>query len=60
IQFWDGMEGKNRDGVRSKYYKIVMSPCSGGETVSFYCFMPTELTKHHEEGFAFEEVPVSD
>ncbi|ESK93765.1 salicylate hydroxylase [Moniliophthora roreri MCA 2997] len=60
IQFWGGMEGKSRDGVRSKYYKIVMSPCSGAETVSFYCFMPTELTKHHEEGFVFEEVPVSD
>ncbi|KAK7015520.1 hypothetical protein VNI00_019101 [Paramarasmius palmivorus] len=60
IQFWGGMEGKSRDGVRSKYYKIVMSPCSAGETVSFYCFMPTELTRHHEEGFVFEEVPVSD
>lgn len=22
--------------------------------------MPTELTKHHEEGFTFAEVPVSD
>jgi len=22
--------------------------------------MPTELTRHHEEGFVFEEVPVSD
>lgn len=23
-------------------------------------FMPTELTKHHEEGFTFKEVPVED
>lgn len=22
--------------------------------------MPTELTKHHEEGFTFKEVPVQD
>ncbi|KAJ3992256.1 salicylate hydroxylase [Lentinula boryana] len=47
IQFWGGIQGKNG---RSKYYKIVMSPCSDGEI----------LTKHHEEGFVFEEVPVSD
>ncbi|KAF9076582.1 salicylate hydroxylase [Rhodocollybia butyracea] len=57
IQFWGGVQGKNG---RSKYYKVVMSPCSGGEIVSFYCFMPTDLTKHHEEGFVFAEVPVSD
>ncbi|KAK7471025.1 hypothetical protein VKT23_002440 [Stygiomarasmius scandens] len=57
IQFWGGMPGSNG---RSKYYKIVMSPCSDAEIVSFYCFMPTELTKHHEEGFTFAEVPVSD
>ncbi|RXW25751.1 hypothetical protein EST38_g82 [Candolleomyces aberdarensis] len=57
IQFWGGSEGRNG---RSKYYKIVMSPCSGGEIVSFYCFMPTEMTNHREEGFTFKEVPVSD
>ncbi|KAK1227945.1 hypothetical protein PQX77_009047 [Marasmius sp. AFHP31] len=57
IQFWGGMAGKNG---RSKYYKIVMSPCSGGDIVSFYCFMPTELTHHREEGFTFAEAPVKD
>ncbi|CAK5275813.1 unnamed protein product [Mycena citricolor] len=57
IQYWGGVPDKNG---RSKYYKIVMSPCSGGEIVSFYCFMPSELTSHHEEGFSFKEVPVSD
>jgi len=70
------MAGKNG---RSKYYKIVMSPCSGGDIVSFYCmsplcpnpqgaivkllflgFMPSELTKHHLEGFEFKEVPVEE
>ncbi|KAG7445926.1 salicylate hydroxylase [Guyanagaster necrorhizus] len=57
IHYWGGMEGKNR---RSKFYKIVMSPCSGYEIVSFYCFMPTEMTKHFEEGFLFEEAPIED
>ncbi|KAJ7638439.1 salicylate hydroxylase [Roridomyces roridus] len=57
IHYWGGVPGKNG---RSKYYKIVMSPCSDGEVVSFYCFMPTELTSHHEEGFVFQEVPVAD
>lgn len=33
-QFWGGAQGKNG---RSKYYKIVMSPCSASEVVSFYC-----------------------
>lgn len=39
-QFWGGMTGKNG---RSKYYKIVMSPCSGGEIVSFYCMLSSHM-----------------
>ncbi|KAK0467871.1 salicylate hydroxylase [Desarmillaria tabescens] len=57
IHYWGGMEGKNG---RSEFYKIVMSPCSGYEIISFYCFMPTEMTKHHEEGFVFAEAPIED
>ncbi|KAF9647651.1 salicylate hydroxylase [Thelephora ganbajun] len=57
IQFWGGMPGENG---RSKYYKIVMTSCSGGDVVSFYCFMPSELTKHHQEGFEFKEVPAEE
>lgn len=57
IHYWGGMEGKSG---RSKFYKIVMSPCSSYEIISFYCFMPTEMTKHHEEGFVFEETPIED
>lgn len=53
IQFWGGFP---KPGL-NHYYKIVMSPCAGGDIVSFYCFMPTELTKHHAEGFVFAEVP---
>ena len=33
-QFWGGIPGQ--DG-RSKYFKVVMTPCSGGDIVSFYC-----------------------
>lgn len=57
IQYWGGMVTKSG---RSKFYKIVMTPCSGGDIVSFYCFMPSELTNHHEEGFEFKEVPVDE
>lgn len=35
IQFWGGFP----KGDLSRYYKIVMSPCSGGDIVSFYCFV---------------------
>lgn len=56
IQFWGGYP---RDDL-SQYYKIVMSPCAGGDILSFYCFMPTELTNHHEEGFSWGEAPVDD
>jgi salicylate hydroxylase len=34
--------------------------CTSSKIVSFYCFMPTEMTNHFEEGFVFAEVPVSD
>lgn len=56
IQFWGGVPAQ----VDSHYYKIVMSPCAGGDIVSFYCFMPTELTSHHEEGFVFDQVDPSE
>jgi len=29
------------------------------QLISLYCSMPTELSNHTEEGFAFDEVPVS-
>lgn len=56
IQFWNGIPREDL----SQYYKIVMSPCAGGDILSFYCFMPTELTNHHEEGFSWGEAPVEE
>jgi salicylate hydroxylase len=56
IQFWGGYP---KDEL-SQYYKIVTSPCAGGDILSFYCFMPTELTNHHEEGFSWGDAPVEE
>lgn len=56
IQAWGGVQGKNG---RDRYYKVVMGPCSGGDIVSLYCFIPSELTNHHQEGFEFKEVSVA-
>lgn len=56
IQFWGGYP---QEGL-SQYYKVVMSPCAGGDIVSFYLFMPTQLTNHQEEGFVFAEAPVDE
>ncbi|KAF9652566.1 salicylate hydroxylase [Thelephora ganbajun] len=53
IQFWGGFAGENG---RSKYYKIVLTPCSDGDIVAFYCFLPSEDTNHHTEAFEFKEV----
>lgn len=39
IQFWGGFT----KGDLNRYYKIVMSPCSGGDVVSFYCFVSDSL-----------------
>ncbi|KAF9647415.1 salicylate hydroxylase [Thelephora ganbajun] len=53
IQFWGGFAGENG---RSKYYKVVLTPCSDGDIVAFYCFLPSEETNHHTEAFEFKEV----
>ncbi|TFK95885.1 hypothetical protein BDV98DRAFT_491496, partial [Pterulicium gracile] len=57
MQYWGGEEGSNG---RSKYYKVVTAPCHGGDVISFYCFMPTELTSHRGSSFEFKEASVSD
>ncbi|KIY64241.1 FAD/NAD(P)-binding domain-containing protein [Cylindrobasidium torrendii FP15055 ss-10] len=60
IHYWGGMPQNESSTTRSQFYKVVMSPCSDYDIVSFYCFMPTEMTNHTKEGFSFIEVPVSD
>ncbi|KAA8651266.1 hypothetical protein EYZ11_006786 [Aspergillus tanneri] len=44
IEFWGG-QGIN---------KIVFSPCRNGEIHSFYCFFPTVMSDHAEEGWNHE------
>ncbi|KAF7354941.1 Salicylate hydroxylase [Mycena sanguinolenta] len=54
-----GEEYKERTDVLN----IIKSSCHRAPEARwshFYCFMPTELTSHHEEGFVFKEVPVTD
>ncbi|KAF8847406.1 FAD/NAD(P)-binding domain-containing protein [Acephala macrosclerotiorum] len=41
IEYWGGQD----------VYKIVYSPCRGGEINSFYCFFPTALSKNPGEGW---------
>lgn len=41
IEYWGGQD----------IYKIVYSPCRGGEINSFYCFFPTVLSKNPGEGW---------
>ncbi|RSH95522.1 hypothetical protein EHS25_000614 [Saitozyma podzolica] len=55
-RYWGGME---TDDV-NKYLKIVMSPCNGGDIVSFYVFFPAELAKTKQEGFTVEDIPLED
>jgi salicylate hydroxylase len=56
IDYWGGF----KDGDRSQYFKIVLSGCRSGEILSFYLFMPQELSPQRSEGFRFEEVPVEE
>ncbi|KAK1141290.1 hypothetical protein N8T08_009194 [Aspergillus melleus] len=44
IEFWGGQ------GID----KIVFSPCRNGEIHSFYCFFPTAMSDHAEEGWNYE------
>jgi salicylate hydroxylase len=61
IDYWGGhpMVGSNGE-PRSQYFKIVLSGCRSGEILSFYLFMPQELSPQRKEGFRFEEVPVEE
>ncbi|KAK0498378.1 salicylate hydroxylase [Armillaria luteobubalina] len=54
IHYWGGMEGKSG---RSKFYKIVMSPCSSYEIISFYAYRNDQASRR---GFVFEETPIED
>lgn len=37
-----------------------MSPCNGGDIVSFYVVFPAELAKTKQEGFTVEDIPLED
>ena len=56
IDYWGGF----KDGDRSQYFKIVLSGCRSGEILSFYLFMPQELSPQRKDGFRFEQVDVKE
>ncbi|KAF7977394.1 hypothetical protein HWV62_4017 [Athelia sp. TMB] len=56
IQYWGGFETPDIN----KYNKIVMSPCNGGNIISFYCFFPAEQAKTFKEGFNVDDIPLED
>ena len=56
IDFWGGF----KDGDRSQYFKIVLSGCRSGSILSFYLFMPQELSPQRTDGFRFEEVDIEE
>ncbi|KDN41326.1 hypothetical protein K437DRAFT_291401 [Tilletiaria anomala UBC 951] len=35
-------------------------PCTGGDVISLYLFMPSELTNHHAEGFSWADATVEE
>ncbi|KAK8858797.1 hypothetical protein IAR55_003027 [Kwoniella newhampshirensis] len=56
IQYWGGMETPDIN----KYLKIVMSPCNGGDIISFYVFFPAEMAKTKKEGFLVDDISIEE
>ncbi|ORY25836.1 hypothetical protein BCR39DRAFT_485094 [Naematelia encephala] len=56
IQYWGGLESEDIN----KYLKIVMSPCNGGEVISFYTFFPAELARTKKEGFVVDDISIEE
>lgn len=50
IEYWGGLAVDGRTPIN----KIVLSPCREGELTSFYCFFPTNLSDHNQEGWNYE------
>jgi len=53
IDYWGGQD--RGDGIH-KYFKLVLGGMRDNTFLSFYCFLPAELSAHHKEGFIVEEV----
>ncbi|KAF4761830.1 hypothetical protein N7455_003590 [Penicillium solitum] len=52
LEYWGGQEGK--------WDKIVLSPCNGGELLSYYCFFPREKGDYSTQAWGAEDRPVEE
>ncbi|CDM38029.1 Aromatic-ring hydroxylase-like [Penicillium roqueforti FM164] len=52
LEYWGGQEGK--------WDKIVLSPCNGGELLSYYCFFPREQGDYSTQAWGAEDRPVEE
>lgn len=52
LEYWGGQEGK--------WDKIVLSPCNGGELLSYYCFFPREKGDYANHTWGGADRPVEE
>lgn len=52
LEYWGGQEGK--------WDKIVLSPCNGGELLSYYCFFPREMGDYSTQQWGADSRPVEE
>ncbi|KAI4658037.1 uncharacterized protein J4E78_006427 [Alternaria triticimaculans] len=52
LEYWGGQEGK--------WDKIVLSPCNGGELLSYYCFFPREKGDYANQTWGGADLPVEE
>ncbi|GAB7359177.1 hypothetical protein MBLNU230_g5244t1 [Neophaeotheca triangularis] len=52
LKYWGGQD--------NTWNKIVLSPCNGGELLSYYCFFSREMGDYTNQSWGAEERPVSE
>lgn len=52
LEYWGGQEGK--------WDKIVLSPCNGGELLSYYCFFPRSAGDYSNHTWGGADLPVEE
>ena len=52
LEYWGGQEGK--------WDKIVLSPCNGGELLSYYCFFPRAAGDYTNHTWGGADLPVEE
>ncbi|KAF1834807.1 salicylate hydroxylase-like protein [Decorospora gaudefroyi] len=52
LEYWGGQEGK--------WDKIVLSPCNGGELLSYYCFFPRSAGDYANHTWGGADLPIEE